>query len=145
VHALNAPGYRVVATPAAIDSARFVDDDDVDPTLAWPMVFRFAPDEAFALCDRVEIDDPDAIVEWDMGFVTVLFEPDEVARLAEHTEWAIADDDAIQQGAVAGVPARLHRRADGVTLLVARAYRHELFERLGVDPGSPEWRAPWEP
>jgi hypothetical protein len=145
VHVLNAPGFRVVAAPAAIDTARFVDDLDVDPELAWPMVFRFAPDEVFAICDRVEIEDPDAIVEREAGFVAVLIESDEIAMLEAHTEWPMRAEEATQQGAIAGVPVKVLRHHDGVVLLVARAHRHELLERLGIDPGSPAWRAPGEP
>ena len=61
-------GLRVVATPAALDAARW-SGDGVD-------VLRIAPDEAFAIgATGVEVDDPDAIVEAEAGFAVALLTP----------------------------------------------------------------------
>ena len=60
-------GLRIVARPDAIDGARWT------PTTGT-RIWRTAPDEALAWQPdatlSVELDDPDAIVEPDAGFVT---------------------------------------------------------------------------
>ncbi len=130
MHALESlPGLRVVATPEALDGARWSDDT---------IVLRFAPDDAFAIgAPQVdladELADEDAIVEPETGFVGTWLTPDEVGELVEtHIEWPLpAARPALAQGLIAGVPAKLWLEVDRALLLCAAAYAHELAERLG--------------
>ena len=105
-------GLRVVADPAALDAARWQG--------TTVTVLRFAPDDAFGLgADGVEVDDPDAIVEDEAGFVGAWL-PIEV--VAAHVEWPLPDDrPALAQGAVANVPAKVWLPDDGEVLLVTAA------------------------
>ncbi len=119
-------GTRVVADPAALEAlaARLPKD---------AAFLRFAPDEALIVdidIDHVSVDDPDAIVEREAGFVAVTVDHDLVAR---HTDWHLPDDDTAgpAQGAVAGIPAKLVRRPDGrVTIVTHGAYAAALLSRL---------------
>ncbi len=116
-------GLRVVADPAAIDGARFGGDQ--------VMVLRFAPDDAFAPgADTVEVDDPDAIVELETGFVGIWCDLEDVAR---RIEWSIPPKrPGFAQGAIAGVPARLVLPGgERVLVVCAAAYADELTGRLG--------------
>lgn len=115
---------HVVASPAALDGARWT-GADVD-------VLRTAPDEALGLgATAVEVDDPDAIVELEAGFVVALLDNDDVRRVAAHTDWEFpAATGELAQGKIAGVPAKVV--AGRPTLLVTNAaYADELRERLG--------------
>ena len=122
-------GLRVVADPAALDRVSWRGDLDVT-------VLRLAPDEAFAIGARsVEIDDPDAIVEEEGGFVGAWLTAEEFASwVLPHIEWPLPADDerpTVAQGSIAGVPAKLWLRATGGALLVAQAaYADELIGRL---------------
>ena len=122
-------GLRVVATPAAIDAA------------SWPagaVVLRLAPDDALLLDvgagARVELADPDAIVERDAGFAVVeLREPEASALLARVCAWRLpAERPALAQGAVAGLPARLWLDVERVRVLVPAPLAGELADRLGA-------------
>jgi len=116
---------RVVASPAALDAARW-EGDDVD-------VLRIAPDEALGLgATGVAVDgDPDAIVEPEAGFVVALLDPAELAALAAHADWPLPDDaDTLAQGKIAGVPAKL-LVGDPSLLVTQIAYAEELRSRLG--------------
>ena len=117
-------GVRVVATPAALDRASW-SGEDVD-------VIRIAPDEALGLgATGVDLDDPDAIVEPEAGFVVALLDRTEVAALAAHTDWALPTEaGALGQGKVAGVPARL-LVGEPSLLVTHAAYAAELRGRLG--------------
>ncbi len=115
-------GLRVVADPAALDTARWQGDDVT--------VLRFAPDDAFAIgADGVEVDDEHAIVEPEAGFSGARVSIDDVAH---HLEWALPDErPALAQGSIAGVPAKLWLADDDtVMLLTATAYADELAGRL---------------
>jgi hypothetical protein len=115
-------GLRVVADPAALDAARW---EGVDVT-----VLRFAADDAFGIDARsVEVDDPDAIVESEVGYVAGWLPIDD---LLGHVEWALPTDrPALAQGSVAGVPAKLWLvEGDEGLLLTAAAYADELGRRL---------------
>ena len=116
-------GLRVVADPVALDAARWQGDEVT--------VLRFAPDDAFAIgADGVEVDDPEAIVESETGFVGV-WHP--VSDLLAHIEWSLpAGRPALAQGSVATVPAKLWLPAeDGdALLLTAAAYADDLTSRL---------------
>lgn len=116
-------GLRVVADPAALDTARWQGDDVT--------VLRFAPDDAFAIgAATVEVDDEDAIVEPEAGFVGAWLPVNDVLP---HLEWTLpAQRPALAQGSIAGVPAKLWLVADGdALLLTAAAYADELVGRLG--------------
>ncbi len=118
-------GLRVVADPAAIDAARWRGDEVT--------VLRFAPDDAFALgASGVEVDDPLAIVEHEVGFAGARLSSTEFAEIMAHVEWPLpAGRPALAQGAIAGVPAKLWLANDGEAMLLANlAYAEELEGRL---------------
>ena len=116
-------GIRVVAAPASLDRATWQGDDVT--------VLRFAPDDAFAIdATALDIDDEQAIVEDEVGFVGAWLDPDVIEP---HIEWSLPTArPALAQGSIAGVPAKLWLPADGDALvLTAAAYAHELAGRLG--------------
>ena len=121
-------GLRVVADPAALDRARWdVPGDAIRP----PVVLRFAPDEAFAIgAGGVTLDDPDAIVEDERGYVGAWCAFDAIRA---KTEWAPpVARPALAQGSVAGVPAKVWLPDDGdVLVVVTAAHAAGLAERLG--------------
>ena len=56
----------------------------------------------------VDVDDPDAIVEPEAGFVGALLDRVELESLAAHVDWPLPGDaGALAQGKIAGVPAKL--------------------------------------
>lgn len=115
-------GLRVVADPAALDDARW-EGDAVS-------VLRFAPDDAFGIGARsVDVDDVDAIVESEAGYVGAWLPIEDVLP---HIEWSLpAERPALAQGSIASVPAKLWLPADGDVLLVTTAaYADELAGRL---------------
>jgi hypothetical protein len=114
-------GLRVVADRSAVDGARWTGDAVT--------VLRFAPDEAFAIgATAVAIDDPDAIVEDEAGFVAGAVDLDVVSA---HIEWALPSErPALAQGSIAGVPAKLWLTDEGATLVVQAAYAADLLARL---------------
>ena len=115
---------RVVASAAALDAARW-GSEDAD-------VLRTAPDEALAIGTAlVIVDDPDAIVEPEAGFVVAVLGSDEVDALAAHVDWPIPTaGGSLVQGKIGGVPAKL--LIGEPTLLVTNAaYAEELARRLG--------------
>jgi hypothetical protein len=115
---------RVVASPGALDAARW-SGDDID-------VLRTAPDEALGLgAAGVEIDDPDAIVEAESGFAVALLDDDELSVVAAHTEWPLPTaTSAVGQGKVAGVPAKVVAGRPAL-LITNLTYADELERRLG--------------
>jgi hypothetical protein len=117
-------GLRVVANPAALDGARW-SGDDVD-------VLRTAPDEALGLgATAVEVDDPDAVVESEAGFVVALLDDNDVRRVAAHTDWELPmTTGELAQGKIAGVPAKVVGGRPAL-LVTNAAYADELRERLG--------------
>jgi len=119
-------GMRVVADPASLDRATWRGDDVT--------VLRFAQDDAFGIdATAVDIDDEQAIVEDEVGFVGAWLDPDVVEP---HLEWSLPTTrPALAQGSIAGVPAKLWLPADGdALLLTAAAYADELAGRLGWRP-----------
>ena len=116
-------GLRVVATADALDGARWIGEI---------VLLRLAPDEALAIdATAVVIDDPDAIVEPETGFSAAVLEPPELGRVVDHVEWPLPTaTNALGQGKVAGVPARILMSAVPV-LVVQTAYADELERRLG--------------
>jgi hypothetical protein len=135
VHALRAPGLRVVATPEAIDRAVW-HDEGPGPDEFEPLILRFAPDDAFAIgATDVELDDPHAIVEPEVGFMALMFPADEfVDAVVPHLEWpAPIERPAFAQGAIAGVPAKLYLDSTGAAIvLVLASYLDDLLARLPV-------------
>ncbi|HUQ78121.1 MAG TPA: hypothetical protein VM427_04520 [Patescibacteria group bacterium] len=115
---------RVVASPAALDRARWI-GDDVD-------VLRTAPDEALGLgATALDVDDPDAIVEPEAGFMVALLDDHDVLRVAAHTDWEVPTATGeLAQGKVAGVPAKVVGGRPAL-LVTNAAYADELRERLG--------------
>jgi hypothetical protein len=129
------PGLRVVATPEALDRARWVPSDAV--------VLRFAPDDAFAVgASSVSLDDPDAIVEPEAGYVGAWFTAEALRHeVLARIEWSLPTErPALAQGAIAGVPAKLWlargwdaegaEDADQALLVVLAAYAEDLEDRL---------------
>ena len=118
-------GTRVVADPAAIDSL-------VAALPASIVVLRFAPDDAFAIgITSVAVDDPDAIIEAEHGFVGGWCGIDDIRP---HLEWSLPTErPALAQGSIAGVPAKLFLPEDrgDVLVLTTAAYAATLAERLG--------------
>lgn len=137
MHVLRAPGIRVVATPDAVDAAVW-QDAGPGPDEFEPLVVRFAPDEAFAVgATGVQIDDPDAIIEPEVGYVALMFPAEEfIEFVVPHIEWPAPDTrPAFAQGSIAGVPAKVYIDATGaVTVMVLAAYLDDLLARLPV-PG----------
>ena len=120
-------GLRVVADSVALDAARWQAATDGEPVI----VLRFASDEAFAIgATSVTLDDPDAIVEDERGYVGTWCPFD---AIRPQTEWSPpADRPALAQGSIAGVPAKVWLPGDGEVLVVATAaHAAGLAERLG--------------
>ena len=123
-------GVRVVATPASIDDATWTPS-------AGTAVWRTAPDEAFAwqpdASVTVDLDDPDAIIEPEHGFVAAKLSAADLERLGRHVDAPLPTDrPALVQGKVAGVPVRLGLLAGGgAVLLVHAAHADDLRGRLG--------------
>jgi hypothetical protein len=123
-------GLRVVASPEALDGARWEGTNVV--------VLRFAPDDAFGVGARgVEVDDEHAIVEPEAGFVGARLDADALAgEVVPHIEWALPDDrPVLAQGTIAGVPAKLWLTSDATgedqaLLVTLAAYADELSGRL---------------
>jgi hypothetical protein len=136
VHALRAPGIRVVAAPEAIDQAVWHDEgpgaDEFEP-----LILRFAPDDAFAIgATGVDVADPDAIIEPEAGYMAVMFRADEfVDVVVPRLEWpAPIERPAVAQGAIAGVPAKLYLDSTGAAIvLVLASYLDDLLDRLPVN------------
>jgi hypothetical protein len=126
---------RVVATPEAIDRAVWRDDGP-GPDEFEPLVVRLAPDDAYAIgATGVDIDDPHAIVEREVGFIALMFPVDEfVDVVVPHLEWpAPIERPGLAQGAIAGVPAKLYLDSTGAAIvLVLASYVDDLLSRLQV-------------
>jgi hypothetical protein len=126
---------HVVASPDAIDRAEW-HDDGPGPDEFEPLVLRFAPDDVFAIgATGVEVDDPHAIVEHEVGYVALMFPADEfVDAVVPHLEWSVPmERPAFAQGAIAGVPAKLHLDSTGAAIvLVLASYLDDLLARIPV-------------
>jgi hypothetical protein len=115
-------GLRVVADPDALDGAEWHG--------AEVTVLRFAPDDAFAIgAEDVELDDLDAIIESEVGFVGARLPLSEVFP---HIEWSLpVERPALAQGSIANVPSKLWLTdEDNPLLLTAAAYADDLMSRL---------------
>jgi hypothetical protein len=118
-------GCRVVASPAALDAAR------------WPpgaLSWRLAPDEVFvtAVVSAETVNDPHAIVEPDDGFMGVWVDAGRALDFLERScPWELPDQrPAWAQGSVAGLPVKLWLDHDRVMFVVPAPYAHDLEERL---------------
>ena len=136
MHVLRAPGVRVVASPDAIDRAAW-QRDGPGPNDFEPLVLRFAPDEAFAVgATGATVDDGDAIVEPEVGYVALMFPVDEFFDFVlPRIEWRAPDaHPAFAQGLIAGVPAKVYIDSTGAaTVFVLAAHLDDLLPRL---PGA---------
>jgi hypothetical protein len=116
-------GLRVVADPAALDGALWHGDEVT--------ILRFAPDDAFAIgAEGVELDDPDAIIESEVGFVGARVP---VSYVLAHIEWPLpVERPSLAQGSIANVPSKLWLADDDgdALLLTAAAYADDLASRL---------------
>lgn len=120
-------GLRVVADPAALDSATWQGDGDI-------LVLRLAPDEIFAAgATDVVVADEDAIIEAEAGFVGARVGPNDWHGLLHHVEWRLPDTrPTLAQGSIAGVPAKLWLAdGEGSMLVAAAVHAAVLAERLG--------------
>ena len=136
MHVLRAPGVRVVASPEAIDAAAW-QDAGPGPDEFEPLILRFAPDEAFAVgATGVHLDDPEAIIEPELGYTAIMFPVDEfIDVVLPRMEWAVAPTrPAFCQGSIAGVPAKLYIDTTGAaTVFVMAAYLDDFLSRLPVN------------
>jgi hypothetical protein len=115
-------GLRVVAKPAAIDSAALP---------AGATMLRIAPDDAIvAGAATLIVDDPFAIIEPEYAFVHWLLTPAEFDDVTHHIEWPLPAPGQLGQGLIGGVPAKIMITADHVMLIVSAGLAHELSERL---------------
>ena len=137
MHVLRAPGVRVVASPEALDAAAW-QDAGPGPEEFEPLVLRFSADEAFAVgATGVHLDDPEAIVEPELGYTAVMFPVDEfIDVVLPRMEWAVPPArPAFCQGSIAGVPAKLYIDSTGAaTVFVMSAYLDDFLSRLPVAP-----------
>jgi hypothetical protein len=117
-------GWRVVASPEALDRAVWVGEDVT--------VVRFASDEAFGVgAAGVRLGDPDAIMEPETGFVGTRLTAADLEHVLAHVEWPLPDRPGVlAQGKISGVPAKL-LTGDPALLVTQAAYAHELAHRLG--------------
>ncbi|HEX5014684.1 MAG TPA: hypothetical protein VFV72_11075 [Candidatus Limnocylindrales bacterium] len=114
---------HVVADPAALDAAPWVDDE---------VVLRIAADEALVGGGSAAVvDDPDAIVVDEVGFSAATLDDGALAQLLGHVEFQLPPErPALVQGKIAGVPAKLHV-GEPTLLVVQTAYADELRSLLG--------------
>ena len=115
-------GQRVVVDPALLDAL-------IATLPASATAIQFAPDEALVVwVASLHLEDLDAIVEDEVGFVAVTVDREVVAR---HTEWPLTAVGDVAQGAVAGVPAKVALLPDGrAWVLTHAAYVADLLDRL---------------
>ena len=133
------PGYRIVASRAAIDAFVALDDpsDLGEKKFFHPRQLRFAPDDVFVFghvpAESPVTDDPHAIIEEETGFRGIWLSTEEFdQRVRPHIDWELPiEPRSFTQGLVANVPAKLWLTTDRVLLMTNAAYAHELEERIG--------------
>jgi hypothetical protein len=115
-------GLRVIASPEALDGARWS---------GRVTLLRIAPDEVLAIdAITVDLDDSDAIVERETGFVGARLTPKEVKHVVAHMDWPLPTETGVlAQGKIAGVPAKV-LIGEPPLLLTNAAYADELLDRL---------------
>ena len=118
--------WRVIARPEALDALEHA------PTRATAL--RLAPDDllVLGLTEAPRIDDPDAIVVAERGYVGWTLDDVELAALVRHhVDWEPATDrPALAQGLIAGVPAKLWLADGSALLLCPAAYAAEMEARI---------------
>lgn len=115
-------GLRVVASPTSLNAA------------AWPAeatVLRLAPDEALVLgTDRVDVPDPNALVELETGICGVEMDSPALARWMEReAEWP-PPSVGFAQGMAAGLPVKVWVGDESSLLITRGSLARELEERL---------------
>jgi hypothetical protein len=115
-------GLRVIASPEALDGARWS---------GHVTLLRFAPDEVLAIdAITVDIDDSDAIVEHETGFVGARLAPGDLEDVVAHMDWPLPTATGVlAQGKIAGVPAKV-LIGEPPLLVTNAAYADELLSRL---------------
>ena len=111
-------GWRIIAAPAALDSA---------PWPAGSQVVRISPDDVFLIgaAEPSVPGDTHAIVTPEHGFSGADLSAMQVADIAlHHIEWEVPKGPALAQGQIAGVPAKLVLRADGSGVPARVPLRH---------------------
>ena len=122
-------GLRIVARPAALDSARYEAIDHDDPVV----VLRIASDDVFAInAASVTVDDHYAIIETESAFTgTWMTYAQFDATVRHHIEWQLpAQRPALAQGLAATLPIKLYLDVDRVMVIVSRGLVHEAQERF---------------
>ena len=115
---------RIVADPASLDRMQ-------TPETAY--LIRLAPDDLLVLpaLDRVEVDDPHAIVEPECGFSGACFGISDMAVLQSVCEWEFPEErPTLAQGHLAGLPVKMLFSTSGVLVLVPTVMAHHARERL---------------
>ncbi len=100
-------------------------------------VLRLAPDEALVLdvsIDEIGIDDPDAIVVSETGYVGIRSDVDTVSRfLGAGADFVLVDrDPGLTQGMVAELPIKIWRVEDRCLVMAPTPFADELAERFGA-------------
>jgi hypothetical protein len=115
-------GLRVIASPDALDRARWS---------GRVTLLRIAPDEVLAIdAITVDVDDPDAIVERETGFVGARLAPEDLDRLVAHMDWPLPSESGVlAQGKISGVPAKV-LVGEPSLLVTNAAYADDLLSRL---------------
>jgi hypothetical protein len=115
-------GLRVIASPEALDGARWS---------GHVTLLRIAPDEVLAIdAITVDVDDSDAIVERETGFVGARLTPEDLERVVAHMDWPLPEETGVlAQGKIAGVPAKV-LIGEPPLLVTNAAYADELLGRL---------------
>ena len=121
-------GWRVAATPAALEVARWPDD---------ALALRLAPDEALVITasialDLDALDDPHAIVVRDRSWHGLwLSTADALDLIERHADWAPPGGrPAFTQGLVAGIPAKVWLGHERALVAVAAPYAATFAARL---------------
>ena len=118
---------RIVADPGALDEIETPDGGHL---------LRLAPDGLLVLPppDRVDVADPNAIVEPEAGFSAAWFDRSELPRLQALSAWEFPRRrPALAQGHLAGIPVRMLFDVGGVLVLSPAVLAHHLEERLGPE------------
>ena len=112
---------RVVAAPDALDAAT---------VRGASLVLRLAADDALLIGGSIEVNDPAAIVLPDTGWVAWRME-EAALRQALRSVCSFDLRAGLNQGMVAGLPAKVWLDGENSMVIVAAAFGAELEERLG--------------
>lgn len=112
---------RVVAAPDALDAAAL---------RGGSLILRLAADDALVIGDSIEVNDPSAIILPDTGWVALRMDE----RTLRETLLSVCSFElraGLNQGMVAGLPAKVWLDGENSMVIVAAAFGAELEERLG--------------